>query len=93
MKTNKDYFENEKNITSIFIDKCGTVNIIGFKAFTNESRRTGKPSYIVITRKGILNFYGDALIAYYEGKKNIDYKEFAAKKAANDFIKKNINNK
>jgi hypothetical protein len=89
MKTNKDYFENEKNIVTVYGDRCGSVNIPMLKAFTNDGYK-GR-SYVVVTRNGLLDYViGGAQIAYYGGKKNVHYKEFATKKAANNFIEKSI---
>jgi hypothetical protein len=80
MKAKKDYFENEKSIVTVYGGRCGSVNIPMLKAFTFERRWCEKISYVVITRKGILGYYGNALFAFDGGDKNVHYKEFAAKR-------------
>lgn len=32
--------------------------------------------FIVVTRQGILNYWGNALVAAYEGKEGVDYMKF-----------------
>jgi hypothetical protein len=89
METKKDYFENEKNIVTVCGDRCGSVNIPMFKALTIDSYK-GR-SYVVVTRKGMQDFLlVNVLYAYYDGKKNVHYKEFITKKAANNFLEKYI---
>ena len=46
----------------------------------------GKKTFFVITRKGILNYYGDAQKAVIYGKKNIDFKEFKTPGATAKFL-------
>jgi hypothetical protein len=54
----------------------------------------GVKKYYVVTRKGILNFLGDAQKAVIYGKKNSDYKEFKTAKATAKYLEKiqNFNN-
>ena len=46
----------------------------------------GKKMYYVVTRKGILNYTGDAQRAVIYGKKNIDFKEFKTPAATAKFL-------
>ncbi|MDR2074320.1 MAG: hypothetical protein LBP36_03045 [Oscillospiraceae bacterium] len=62
------------------------------KAFEFERDWNNKISYVVVIRKGLLDFAGwHAYHAYGYGKKNVHYKEFASKNAANKYIEKQIN--
>jgi hypothetical protein len=89
MKASKDYFENEKNIVTVYGDRCGNVNIPMLKAFTNDGYK-GR-SYVVVTKKGMQDFLlVNVLYVYCDGVKNVHYKEFATKKAANSFIEKSV---
>jgi hypothetical protein len=90
MKAKKDYFENEKNIVTVFGDRCGSVNMPMFKAFTSYHSWVDKYVYVVILRKGLNDFMVINELAYCDGVKNVHYKEFATKKAANSFIEKSV---
>jgi len=48
----------------------------------------GGKKYYVVTRKGILNYLGDAQRAVIYGRKNIDYKEFKTATATANFLLK-----
>jgi hypothetical protein len=52
----------------------------------------GQKRYFVITRKGILNYLGDAQRAVIYGKKGTDYKEFKTPTATANFIQKSLIN-
>jgi hypothetical protein len=47
--------------------------------------------YNVVTRNGILNYFGNAQKAVIYGKKNIDFKTFKTPEAAAKFIKHQYN--
>lgn len=52
----------------------------------NTSKFTDETFYYVVTRNGFLNFSGNALIAIYEGKQNIDFVKFTTPEATAKFI-------
>jgi hypothetical protein len=90
MKAKTDYFENKEDIITIYGDRCGNVNIPLFKAFTFYRSWIDKYVYVVILRKGLNDFMVVNELAYCDGVKNVHYKEFATKKAANSFIEKSV---
>jgi hypothetical protein len=57
----------------------------------NTSRLTDETFYYVVTREGFLNYTGNALIAIYEGKENVDYKKFSNAEHTSKYITTKIN--
>lgn len=66
-------------------EKVGMSNVTHFKVFS-QAGFDGITQYYVVTRQGILNFFGDAQRACCYGKKGIDYNVFKKPADAIKFI-------
>ena len=74
----KDLAQNKIRTISVKVGNFGSS--MQFKVMKE------KGEIIVVTRKGLLKYLGNAEYAYYSGKKNVDYKTFKTAESASKFI-------
>lgn len=84
----KEIEDLKDNHVVTFSNKAGMSNVPKFQILKNINRFTDETHYYVVTRQGILNYFGNALIASYEGKENVDYFRFKNASQVYSFLNK-----